>query len=112
MTEYQLEMFPDMGLQWVSDDDIENPAHYKDYPIPPTKYNMENKLDWCEANVVKYITRWKDKDGLKDLKKARKYISILIEKEEARSVEKQPKPDVQEPVLGNYISTEVRTRRM
>ena len=34
------------------------------------------------SNVIKYICRWKKKDGLKDLKKAREYIDFLIEEVE------------------------------
>jgi len=36
---------------------------------------------WCEANVVKYITRWRDKNGLEDLRKAMHYIQLLIDRE-------------------------------
>jgi hypothetical protein len=38
-------------------------------------------VDWCEANVVKYITRWRDKNGLEDLRKAMHYIQLLIDRE-------------------------------
>ncbi len=55
--------------------------HYKKLAIQPVDYIIANKLDWCEANVVKYITRWRGKGGLKDLEKAIHYIELLIEKE-------------------------------
>ena len=54
-------------------------AHYKKSGIEPIQYIMENKLDFCEGNVVKYITRWKFKDGVADLQKARHYLDFLIE---------------------------------
>ena len=41
----------------------------------------EWELDFWEGNVVKYILRWKDKDGVQDLKKAKHYIEYLIERE-------------------------------
>lgn len=57
-------------------------GHYKDYAIQPTVYCQVNKLNWCESNVVKYVTRWRDKNGLVDLQKAKHYIDLLIEIEE------------------------------
>ena len=53
--------------------------HYKELSIQPIEYILANKLDFCEGNVVKYITRYKSKNGLEDLKKAKHYIDMLIE---------------------------------
>lgn len=53
--------------------------HYKKYPIQPVTFSMANELNHCQANVVKYIVRYKDKDGLKDLEKAIHYIRLLAE---------------------------------
>ena len=55
--------------------------HYKDMKIQPIEYILENNLGYCEANVVKYITRWRSKNGVEDLRKAKHYIDILIERE-------------------------------
>ena len=55
-------------------------AHYTTQEIQPIDYIMSNELDFCEGNVVKYITRWRDKNGLEDLQKARHYIDFLIER--------------------------------
>lgn len=56
--------------------------HYKDMPIQPLDYIIANKLDFCEGNVVKYVSRWRQKNGVEDLKKARHYLDMLIAKEE------------------------------
>lgn len=56
-------------------------SHYKNLKIQPIKFTMENNLNFCQGNVVKYVTRYKDKNGLEDLKKARHYIDLLIEHE-------------------------------
>ena len=56
-------------------------AHYKNRSIQPIEYIMENGLDFCEGNVVKYVSRWRDKNGLDDLLKARHYLDFLIERE-------------------------------
>lgn len=36
----------------------------------------------CTANVIKYICRWKKKNGLQDLKKAQWYLTYLINRVE------------------------------
>jgi len=53
--------------------------HYKKLAIQPIEYAMKNKLDPCQANVVKYVTRFRDKNGLIDLEKAEHYIQMLKE---------------------------------
>jgi hypothetical protein len=54
-------------------------GHYRRGDIEPIQYILANKLDFCEGNVVKYITRWRHKNGIEDLRKARHYIDFLIE---------------------------------
>lgn len=54
-------------------------SHYKKYKIQPIEFCQLNGLNQCESNVVKYITRWRDKDGLQDLLKAKHMIDLLIE---------------------------------
>ena len=52
--------------------------HYIGQGIQPIEYILANELDFCEGNVVKYITRWRYKNGLEDLYKAKHYIEFLI----------------------------------
>jgi hypothetical protein len=54
-------------------------SHYKDKTIQPWDYIIANDLGYLEGNVVKYISRWKNKNGVEDLKKAQHYLSKLIE---------------------------------
>lgn len=55
--------------------------HYKKKAIQPVEYIHANGLGFCEGNVVKYVTRWRDKGGVGDLEKARHYLDILIQLE-------------------------------
>jgi len=55
--------------------------HYRQGDIQPIEYIHANDMDFFSGNVVKYITRWKYKSGLEDLKKAKHYIELLIEQE-------------------------------
>lgn len=56
-------------------------SHYKDLKIQPVEYIHANNLGYAEGNVIKYVTRWRKKDGRKDLEKARHYIDLLLELE-------------------------------
>lgn len=53
-------------------------AHYKGLRIQPVEYIHANDIPFCEGNVIKYVTRWRDKGGIKDLEKARHFIDLLI----------------------------------
>jgi hypothetical protein len=59
--------------------------HYKDKGIQPIVYIHANNLGFCEGNVVKYVTRWRDKGGEADLRKAIHYLELLIELETGQS---------------------------
>ena len=58
-------------------------THYTDCAIQPITYIWANKLGFSEGNMVKYITRWKSKGGIKDLKKTAHHCALLIEEAEA-----------------------------
>ena len=54
-------------------------SHYKHKTIQPWDYIAANALGYFEGNVIKYVSRWRDKDGVDDLRKARHYLDKLIE---------------------------------
>jgi hypothetical protein len=56
--------------------------HYKKYKVQPAEYAMVNGLDYQQGTIISYITRWKDKGGVQDLKKARHHLDMYIEHEE------------------------------
>lgn len=56
--------------------------HYTRQKIQPIEYIWANGLGFSEGNIVKYVTRWKYKGGIKDLKKAHHHIALLIEEAE------------------------------
>lgn len=65
-------------------------GHYKSKGIQPIEYIFANNLGFCESNIVKYATRWKDKNGIQDLEKIIHYAELLIEltkKEESKNKE-------------------------
>jgi hypothetical protein len=60
---------------------INHPSHYNQGNIEVIDIIDDWNLDFCEGNVVKYISRWRNKNGIEDLKKARHFIDLLIELE-------------------------------
>lgn len=60
-------------------------THYKRFKIQPIEYIHANNIPFTEGNIIKYITRWRFKDGIKDLEKAKHCIDLLIELENANN---------------------------
>ena len=58
--------------------------HYSKLAIQPVTYINANGLSYLQGNVIKYVTRYKDKNGLQDLQKAKHYIDMLIELEDKK----------------------------
>lgn len=70
-------------------DDIKNPTHYKidglgdsmDIIIKIVKHNTDDaELGIYLFNTLKYLFRFGKKNGIEDLKKARNYLDMLIER--------------------------------
>lgn len=57
-------------------------SHYKDMAIQPVEYIIANGIGFVEGSVIKYVSRWKSKNGVEDLRKARHLLDILIDREE------------------------------
>jgi hypothetical protein len=55
--------------------------HYKELPIQPVEYIHANAIGYFEGNVIKYVSRWRKKNGIADLEKAKHYIDLLIQLE-------------------------------
>jgi hypothetical protein len=56
--------------------------HYSKLAIQPAVYAEQNKLSYLQGNAIKYITRYKDKNGVEDLYKAIHTVKLLIELED------------------------------
>lgn len=53
--------------------------HYKSKGIQPWDYIAANDLDYFQGNVIKYVTRFREKNGIQDLEKAQHYLQKLID---------------------------------
>lgn len=59
-------------------DNVNHPSHYTQGNIEVIDFIEDQSLDYREGNVIKYVCRYKYKNGLEDLKKARWYLNRLI----------------------------------
>lgn len=51
--------------------------HYMKYVIEPVEFITKNNIPFIEGNVIKYVLRWRDKNGIQDLDKAIHYLQLL-----------------------------------
>lgn len=63
---------------------MQSPDHYEDTKMMDLL--IEKEVCGAEFNIIKYTYRWKKKDGLKDLYKARDYLNALIAWAELKQV--------------------------
>jgi len=56
--------------------------HYKNLAIQPVEYIIANDLNYLQGSVIKYVTRYQNKNGVEDLKKAKHFIDMMIHEEE------------------------------
>lgn len=75
-------------------------SHYRGLPIQPVVYIFKNSIPFMEGSVIKYVTRWRYKGGIADLNKAKHFLELLIELEQA-SMDEYAKADT----TGEYNGT-------
>ena len=70
-------------------DNVNQPPHYGQGEIECIDYikdilTDEELIGYYRGNVAKYLHRWRYKNGLEDLKKARWYLEALIQNQSKR----------------------------
>ena len=58
---------------------VEHPDHYNKGKIEVWDFIADQDLNFFEGNIVKYITRWRTKNGLEDLLKVKEYVDKYLE---------------------------------
>jgi len=61
-----------------SGDAVVLPHHYNRFKLEPIRFICENNLNFFQGNIIKYVLRHDAKNGLEDLKKARRYLDMFI----------------------------------
>jgi hypothetical protein len=54
-------------------------THYEKMKIQPVEYIHANGLDFFEGNVIKYVSRHRQKKGAEDIRKAIHYCKMILE---------------------------------
>ncbi|MBC8356547.1 MAG: DUF3310 domain-containing protein [Planctomycetes bacterium] len=62
-------------------DPVARPHHYTFGAIEVIDAIEAWGCDFVEGNIIKYVARWKHKDGVTDLRKAAWYLKRLIDRE-------------------------------
>jgi len=70
-----------LNFEWTDSalDKQEGGGHYKDFAIQPIEFTCKNNLDFLQGNVVKYVCRHKNKNGIEDINKAIHYLELIKE---------------------------------
>ena len=58
-----------------------NPDHYKNNSIQLEPYVLCSAFSFVSGNVLKYVIRYKDKNGVEDLRKALRYLNMMDEED-------------------------------
>ena len=74
--------------------DTISPDYYQRGNIEVTDFIIDQSMSFLEGNVVKYITRYKEKSGIEDLRKARWYLEKLIEEQVKHSENNKLRRDI------------------
>ena len=56
-------------------------SHYKEFKIQPVEFCFLNNIPYLESTAIKYLCRWRRKNGIEDLLKAKHFIDLLIDME-------------------------------
>lgn len=66
-------------------EDVGRQSHYEQYDIQPIDFIVQVAgPEWCAGNIIKYAARYKEKNGVEDVKKAATYCQFLINMLEGR----------------------------
>lgn len=65
----------------VNADPVYRPEHYTQWKLEPFTFLMLNGVPFAEGCAIKYLMRWRKKNGIEDLQKARRIIEMIIELE-------------------------------
>lgn len=77
-------------------DNVNHPKHYTQGGIEcidalaAATINLKGIEAVCTANAIKYLWRWKQKNGVEDLEKARWYIDKLIRESNTEAFREEP----------------------
>jgi len=81
-------------------------THYKGQPIEHWDFALMHDMPYMEAQIFKYVLRWKQKNGISDLRKAQHFLRKLIEWNTPTidAANREMNPDSGEPRGQGYVN--------
>lgn len=67
----------EQGMDPKQRDNVVLPEHYARFKIEPVRFIGENKLNFFQGNIIKYVLRYDAKNGLEDIRKAERYCQMF-----------------------------------
>lgn len=61
-------------------------SHYKGLEFQPIELFIQNNLPFPEANAIKYLARWRNKNGIEDLRKAKQYLEFAVQRDRQKKL--------------------------
>lgn len=61
-------------------------SHYRCLDPQPIELFIQNNIPFPEANAIKYLARWRNKNGVEDLRKAKQYLQFAIERNRQKKI--------------------------
>ena len=101
----------------MKNDNVNHPAHYNHDGLETIDVIKAWTKDlnpfeaYCMGNVIKYISRWKDKNGIEDLKKARWYLIRVIGEENKEKVRQYPNKNIVDEKNSSYFDAVFREEK-
>lgn len=74
-------------------DIINKPQHYTQGDIDVVDFINDQQMNFMEGNIIKYICRYKFKNGVEDLEKAKVYLNFLIKQQKSKKQKEQTAKD-------------------
>lgn len=79
-------------------DSVNHPTHYTQGKMEVIDAIEGLEAGFHEGNIIKYVARWRYKNGVEDLKKARWYLERLIEQAEYQEPQPQSPPGISDEI--------------
>ena len=81
--------------------------HYKGYKYQPIQFFNDTKITFTQGAIIKYVMRYKDKNGIEDLEKAKHYAQLAIDLVHKGTTDKRCSHHVYRFIDENNLSDEL-----
>lgn len=80
-------------------------SHYKKYAYQPVEFAVHAELSFIQGNIVKYITRYNDKNGVEDIKKVIHYSELAMQLRHSNKIKEHKQMYAHKFCVENKLNT-------